>query len=55
MDKAFQIGLALSGIDRFALQVELDDVIPFDAIRGAGAREQKALRVVGMAHADVAE
>src|SRR6516164_8468206 len=53
MDEALDIGLALV-IDRLALGVELDQIVAFDQFRRQRARHEEALRVVGMAHADMA-
>ena len=55
MDESLEIGRAALGVDRIALQRELHDVVGLDAIRRARARQQEALRIVGMAHADMPE
>ena len=55
MDEALEIGRAAARIDRLALERELHDVVLLDAVRRARARQQEALRIVGMARADMAE
>ena len=53
MDEALQIRLALVA-DRLAHLVELDQVVALDQFRRQRARHEEALRIVGMAHADMA-
>ena len=53
MDEALEIGLALV-VDRFALLVELDQIVTLDQFRRQRARHEKTLRIVGMPHADMA-
>ena len=53
MDEALEIGLALI-VDRFAFLVELDQVVALDQFRRARARHEEALRIVRVAHADMA-
>jgi hypothetical protein len=55
VDEAFEVGRAAARIDRRAVEHELHDVVLLDAVGSARAREQVAPRIVGMAHADVAE
>ena len=55
VDEALQIGRAAALVDRRAVELIFDDVVALDAFGGAGAREQIALRIVGMAGADMAE
>src|SRR5262245_3790949 len=55
MDEALQIGRPLARIDGIALERELHDVVLLDALGRTCAREQEALRVVGMARAHVPE
>src|SRR3974377_2200902 len=53
MDETLEIGLALV-VDRLAFGVELDQIVAFDQFRRQRARHEESLRVVGMAHADMA-
>src|SRR5262249_59044100 len=55
MDEALEIGRPPARIDRIALERELHDVVDLDALGRPRPRQQKALRVVGMARADMPE
>ena len=55
VDEALEIGRAAARIDRVAFEREFHDVGGLDAVGRARAREQIALRIVGMARADMAE
>src|SRR5262245_13745128 len=55
MDEPLEIRRPPARIDRRAVERELHDVVGLDAVGRARARQQVALRIVGMAHADVAE
>src|SRR5262249_58012521 len=50
-----EVGRAALGIDRRAIERELHDVVFLDAVRRPRARQQIALRIIGVAHADMAE
>src|SRR5262245_48878586 len=54
VDEALEVRLALVAAQHVALQIELHDVARLDELRSERAREEVALRVFGMAHADVA-
>ncbi len=54
VNKAFEIELLAVVAHRLAVEVELDDIRGRDQFRGERARDQKAMRVVGVADADMA-
>ena len=53
VDEAFQIGLALV-TNRFAHLIELDQIVMLDQLWRQRARHKEMLRIIGMAHADMA-
>ncbi len=55
MDETLEIGRTAARIDRLAFERELHDVVLLDAVRRARARQEEALRIVGMPRADVTE
>src|SRR5260370_14085917 len=55
MNKAFEIDRAAVGIDRFAILIMFDNVRRANLRRRHRPRQQKMLRTLGMAHADVPE
>src|SRR5262245_52880753 len=55
MDEALEIRRSAAPIDRHAIERKLHDVIRLDAVGRTRARQKITLRIVGMAHADVAE
>ena len=54
MDEALEIERALLVPHRLAVEAELDDVVLLDQLGRERARDEEALRIVGMADADVA-
>ena len=55
VDRALGVEVLALGVDRLAVEIELDDVVPLDPLGSARARQEKAVRPVRMADADVAE
>ena len=55
VDRALGVEVLALGVDRLAFEIELDDVVALDALGRPRARQEKAIRPVGMADADVAE
>ena len=53
MNETLEIGLPLVA-DRLALLIELDQIVPLDQFRRTRARQEEALRIVGVAHTDMA-
>jgi hypothetical protein len=55
VDEPFQIRLASAGLDRLAVEGELDEVLALDAIGRPRPRQEEAVGPVRVSHADMAE
>jgi hypothetical protein len=55
VDEAFQKAAAAAVLARRRVEIEFHDVVGGDERGGDGARHQETVRIIGMAHADMAE